>query len=321
MRTAQDAMIVVEGTHDVPAAARGGVYAIGNFDGVHRGHQVLLSEAVKEAKVQDAPAGAMIFEPHPIAFFTPDVPHFRLTPLAAKLELLEQSGLDVTVVMPFDAELANLSAQDFIQKILVEGLGAKHVVIGYDFHFGKKRSGSPEILVEAGQRLGFGVSVISPQSNGDMVFSSSQIRKNLAAGHVAAAANLLGHWWSMSGPVVGGAKRGSGLGFPTANIELAPGVELLHGIYAVRVRVDDQQFDAAAYLGTRPTFDDGAPVLEVFLFDFDGDLYGRTITVQFIDFIRGDQAFADGAQLVAQMTKDCEAAKSILAKAGQAPLI
>ncbi len=315
-------MLVVDGAVDVPAVARGGVFAIGNFDGVHRGHQVLLGRAIEVANDLGAPSGVMIFEPHPQVFFAPDAPHFRLTPRPEKLRLLGRSGLDVTVVMAFDAGLANLTAEEFIQQILVDGLGARHIVVGYDFHFGKKRGGSPETLMEAGKRLGFGVTVVKPQSDGDMVFSSSQIRKNLAAGHVAGAANLLGRWWRFSGPVIGGAKRGTGLGFPTANIALTNGIDLAHGIYAVRVLTDDgASHDAAAYLGTRPTFDNGAPVLEVFLLDFDGDLYGREISVQFIDFIRVDEAFESGEALAKQMAKDVAEARKILVAAGKVPAI
>lgn len=314
-------MQVLRGVATVPNECKGAVLAIGNFDGVHRGHQVLLADAVKRAKGLGVPAGVMIFEPHPQAFFAPDVPQFRLTPLTEKIRLLEKAGVDLIVVMTFDGDLANQSANEFIDDILVARLGVSGVIVGYDFHFGKKRGGSPDTLKLAGEQHGFDVSVVSPQSNGDMVFSSSQIRKNLAAGHVAGAANLLGHWWSVQGVVVGGQKRGTGLGFPTANIELAAGVELAHGIYAVRVIVEGARFDAAAYLGTRPTFDDGAPVLEMFLFDFDGDLYGKEIRVQFMDYIRGDQAFSDGAALAAQMAKDCEAAKAILAKTGPTPTI
>jgi riboflavin kinase / FMN adenylyltransferase len=314
-------MIVVHGTDDVPAAARGGALAIGNFDGVHRGHQALIAAAVAEARRQGRPAGVILFEPHPREVFQPDKPHFRLTPLPRKLALLEGLGLDVAVVVRFDAALAGLTADDFIARILVQDLGVAHVVVGYDFRFGKGRSGDPETLRKAGAAHGFGVTVVGQVAEAGEVFSSGAIRAELAQGDVKGAAQMLGWWWRVSGPVTGGAKRGTGLGFPTANIALAPGTALAHGIYAVRVHVGDARYQAAAYLGTRPTFDDGAPVLEVFLFDFDGDLYGRDIAVEFIDFIRGDRRFEGIEDLRVQMEKDCERAREILRAAPAEPVI
>ena len=314
-------MIVVHGTGDVPAAARGGVFAIGNFDGVHRGHRALLQAARDRAVALGAPAGVILFEPHPREFFQPDKPHFRLTPLKRKLELLEQLGLDVAVVLKFDAALAGLPAQAFIERIVVGALAARHVVIGYDFRFGKARAGDPETMQRAGDALGFGVTVVAQVGEAGEVFSSNAIRAELAQGDVAGAAQMLGHWWRVSGEVVGGFKRGTGLGFPTANIALAPGTALAHGIYAARVYADGQVYAGAAYLGTRPTFDDGAPMLEVFLFDFDGDLYGREIAVELIGHVREDAKFASIEALKEQIAKDCARAQAILdatpAKPGQ----
>jgi riboflavin kinase/FMN adenylyltransferase len=245
---------------------------------------------------------------------------FRLTPLDRKLQLLEMFGLDVCVVLTFDAALAGLSAQDFIDKILVDALSVRHVVIGYDFRFGKKRSGSPETMQAAGAARGFGVTVVSQVAEEGEVFSSNAIRAELAQGDVHGAARMLGHWWRVAGTVIGGARRGTGLGFPTANITLAPGTALAHGIYAVRVQFDGAAHDGAAYLGTRPTFDDGAPVLEVFLLDFDGDLYGRRIEVEFIAHLREDVRFSDIAALKAQMAKDCERAAELLSAAPVRPV-
>ena len=284
-------MQVIQGSKNVPVEARGAVLAIGNFDGVHRGHQALIAAAREEAERIGRRSGAILFEPHPRAFFEPGKPHFRLTSLPRKLELLEEHGLDLAVVLRFDAALAGLTAEDFIARVLVEGLGASHIVVGYDFHFGKGRSGSPETLRRAGQAHGFGVTVVSPVAEGGQVFSSGAIRAALARGDVKAAAEALGHWWRVAGKVVGGAHRGEGLGFPTANIALPPGTTLGHGIYAVRVHVGAECYDGAAYLGTRPMFDNGEPVLEVFLLDFDGNLYGREIAVEFIDFVRADATF------------------------------
>jgi riboflavin kinase / FMN adenylyltransferase len=314
-------MIVVHGTQDVPAAARGGVLAIGNFDGVHRGHQALIAAAVHEARPHGWPAGAIVFEPHPREFFQPDKPHFRLTPLPRKLALLETLGLDMAVVVRFDAALAGLSAEAFIHRVLVEGLGVRHVVVGYDFRFGKGRVGDPEILRQAGGEHGFGVTVVAQVAQAGEVFSSSAVRAELAQGDVEGAAAMLGHWWRVAGTVVGGAKRGTGLGYPTANLMLPEGTALAHGIYAVRAYCEGRRLDGAAYLGTRPTFDDGEAVLEVFLFDFDGDLYGRAIEVEFIGFVRADAKFASAAALQDQIARDCARAQEILAAAPAVPIV
>ncbi len=312
-------MIIVQGSDEVPAAARGGVLAIGNFDGVHRGHQALIAGAIGEGKRLGAPAGAIVFEPHPREFFQPDKPHFRLTPLTRKLALLEGLGLDVAVVMRFDAGLAGLTAEAFIERVLVQGLGVRHVVVGYDFRFGKGRTGDPETLRQAGVANGFGVTVVAQVAEAGEVFSSSAIRAELAQGDVHGAAEMLGHWWRVVGTVVGGAKRGTGLGYPTANLVLPPGTALAHGIYAVRVYVDGRRLDGAAYLGTRPTFDDGEAVLEVFLLDFDGNLYGRQIEVEFIGFVRADAKFANATALQEQMGKDVERARQLLGAAPAKP--
>lgn len=312
-------MLILESTHSVPSAARRSALAIGNFDGVHKGHQALLQTAKIAAKANGGPAAVLLFEPHPRAFFAPDKPFFRITPLPRKLALLEAYGIDAAIVLKFDKALASRPAEDFIAEILVKDLGVSHVVVGYDFHFGKDRKGNAALLRQEGQRLGFGVSEVAQVAGGGTAYSSSAVRGLLAKGDVAGAADMLGHWWQVSGVVVGGAKRGTGMGFPTANVTLPAGTELGFGIYAVRVLVDGARHEAAAYLGTRPTFDNGAPVLEVFLFDFDGDLYGRTIDVEFIAYLRGDKKFEGMEALKAQMAADCEAARGILARTGPVP--
>ncbi|HJU31298.1 MAG TPA: bifunctional riboflavin kinase/FAD synthetase [Hyphomicrobiaceae bacterium] len=312
-------MRIVQGTGNIPSAARGAALAIGNFDGVHRGHQALIEATRAEAQRLGTQAGAVVFEPHPREFFQPDKPHFRLTPLPLKLRLLGEFGLDVAVVLAFDASLAGLTAEDFIARVIVGQLAARQLVVGYDFRFGKGRGGDPEGLRRAGEGLGFGVTIIGQVAEAGEVFSSSAIRADLAQGDVKGAAEMLGWWWRVAGVVRGGAKRGTGMGFPTANIGLAPGTALAHGIYAVRVHREGHAYQGAAYLGTRPTFDDGAPVLEVFLFDFSGDLYGREIEVEFIDFIRPDRRFDGAAALQVQMELDCAQAREVLAAAPISP--
>ena len=308
-------MEIVHGWHDVAPALKGAALAIGNFDGVHRGHRAVLDAAKAAAGRLGCAAGAMVFEPHPRKFFQPAKPLFLLTPLERKLALLASCGLGMTAVLRFDAELSALSAEDFVREVLVGAFGIRHAVTGYDFFFGKGRQGTPEKLRAFGERYGFGVTIIEAVGDSGEIFSSTRIRELLAEGNVAAAADMLGAWWTASGLVESGAGRGTGLGFPTANIRLDRDQALGHGIYAVRVRMGGERHDAAAYLGTRPTFDAGPPLLEVFLFDFDGNLYGRTIEVEFVGFVRPDAKFRSGTDLAAQMEVDVAKARAILASA------
>ena len=307
-------MHVIHGHKHVSPEFRGSAIAIGHFDGVHRGPRALIVEAQAQARKAKASSSVMIFEPHPREFFQPNEAHFRLTPLKRKLVLLETLGVDIAVVEPFNAELAALTAEHFIERVLVAGLGVVHVVIGYDFYFGHKRGGNPELMVRAGEDLGFGVTVMPPIAEAGEPFSSSAVRLYLAQGDVKGAAHVLGSPWRVAGRVVGGAKRGTDMGYPTANLPMPKGTTLGHGIYAVRAYFDGIPHDAAAYLGTRPTFDDGMPVLEVYLFDFSGDLYGREMEVEFIDFIRGDRKFHSVEELVAQMDEDIAKVQAVLAK-------
>lgn len=315
-------MHVIHGFADFPAELRGASLAIGNFDGVHRGHQALIVRARERAAASarqgaQALAGVMVFEPHPREFFHPERPHFRLTPLPKKLALLTHYGAELAVVAAFDRDLAELSADQFVERVLVEAIGVRHVVIGYDFFFGKGRGGDARHMQAKGAELGFGVSIIPPVAEDGEVFSSSAVRAEIAQGDVAGAARMLGHWWTVEGEVVGGAKRGTGMGYPTANVVLPRTTPLAYGIYAVFVKVDGIRHQGAAYLGTRPTFDNGPPVLEVFLFDFDDNLYGRTIEVAFVGFIRADRRFDTMDALVEQMDKDCAIARDQLVAAPQ----
>ena len=312
-------MQVIHGYDHVPRNARGAVLAIGNFDGVHRGHQALLAHARDIAKQSKSAAsqilaGVLAFEPHPRTLFQPERPHFRLTTITQRIALFKQYGMDLTVVLPFDRNLANLTAEHFVERVLVAGLGVKHAVVGYDFRFGKGREGSPTSLVAAGKEMGFGVTVIESVADGGEVVSSSAVRAELAQGDVEGAAKLLGHRWCVAGEVKGGAHRGTGMGYPTANIGLPSGAALAHGIYAVKVHVGAHVHDGAAYLGTRPTFDNGDAVLETFLLDFQGDLYGKTIELEFVGFIRGDRKFESTEALVKQMDRDVAKTREMLAK-------
>ena len=303
---------------EVPAEARGAVVAIGNFDGVHLGHQAVLAEAARRAAAQRAPLAVMTFEPHPRSYFKPDQPPFRLTPLRIKVRALEALGIEHLFVLHFDAELAAKSAEAFVIEVLSEGLDAAHVVIGYDFVFGRGRTGNAALIADLGAVHGFDVTSVSPQATGGgEVYSSTHIRDHLAAGRIRAATALLGRPWEMEGRVESGDKIGRGLGFPTANIALGEYALLAHGIYAVKAGIDEGRGtvwrDGAAYVGPRPTVGGTKAHLEVHLLDFDGDLYGRHMRAAFIDHIRGDKAFDGLPALQAQIAEDCQTARRILA--------
>jgi riboflavin kinase / FMN adenylyltransferase len=295
-----------------PHGLKGAVYAIGNFDGLHLGHQAVIERAVVMAKERSAPSAILTFEPHPADFFAGRPVVFRLTPPRDKAAISARLGLTGLVVIRFDASLASMSAEAFIAKLLVARLQAGAVVVGWDFHFGRGRSGSPATLAEAGSRHGFDVEIVAKVEDGAGVVSSSAIRKALERGDLAAAARGLGRNYSVSGQVISGQRLGRTLGVPTANIVLEPTNRLAHGIYAVVARVGGCAFPAVASFGTRPTVDDGPPLLEVHLLDFDGDLYGREMEVEFIERIRDELKFDSIPSLVAEMTRDKERARAIL---------
>jgi riboflavin kinase/FMN adenylyltransferase len=309
--------LVVRGTAS-DGALRGAVLAMGNFDGVHRGHRAVIAAALDRAEGLGKPAGVLTFEPHPRVFFNPGEPLFRLTDEAAKLRLLASTGLDGAVVLTFDAALASRTAEDFVDRILVERFAISGAVIGFNFHFGKNRAGSPDFLAAQGRKHGFAVDVVAPfQFNGRPV-SSGPIRDALAAARLDDAAALLGFPWFVSGEVKHGDKRGRELGFPTANLSLDAACGLRHGVYAVRVGVAGRRYDAVANFGRRPMFDTGAVLLEVFLFDFSGDLYGQRIDVAFIEWIREEEVFGSVDELVRRMKEDARVAREMLALAGNA---
>ena len=295
---------------------RGTVVAVGNFDGVHRGHRAVIGAALTRAKALGRKAAALTFSPHPRMFLRPQDTLFQLSSERDRLRLLAATGLDGAVVMRFDAELAATSAADFIERILVGRFAIGGAAIGFDFHFGHKRTGSPAFLAEQGARLGFAVDIVPPLEDEGRPVSSGAVRTALAQGKVVEATELLGAPWFVSGEVIHGAKRGRDLGFPTANLRLDPACGLTHGIYAVRVSLGGKRYDGVANFGIRPTFDSGAPLLEVFLFDFDGDLYGRSLDVAFIGWIRHEQKFGSIAALKRQMAADSAQARDVLKRAG-----
>jgi riboflavin kinase/FMN adenylyltransferase len=294
------------------------VVAIGNFDGVHRGHRSVIGTALERARAAHRPAAVLTFEPHPRTYFRPDEPSFHLTSEAAKLRLLAATGLDGAILLTFNAALAGLTAEEFVQRILVDRLAITGAVIGFNFHFGKERRGTPDFLMAQGARHGFSVHVVPPfQHNGRRV-SSGGVRDALAAGHVTEANELLGFPYFVTAQVEHGDKRGRTLGYPTANLRLGADCGLKHGIYAVRIGIGGTRYDGVASFGRRPTFDNGAVLLEVFLFDFSGDLYGAVLDVAFIGWIRPEMKFDDVEALVRRMDQDSSQARHLLSRAPDA---
>src|ERR1700742_507973 len=300
------------------ALPKGIVVAMGNFDGVHLGHRAVIAAALAIGRDHGKPAFAVTFEPHPRRFFSPSTPQFRLSDETAKLRLLAGTGLSGAVVMTFDKQRAGTTAQDFIHHDLIERLGVSGIAVGYDFHFGKGRVGSPSLLVAEGPRLGIEIDVQPHVDIDERPVSSSAIRDALAEGRIDEATTMLGQPWFVTGEVIHGEKRGRELGYPTANIRLDNNCGLRHGIYAVRVGRGDRRLDGVASFGRRPTFDNGAPLLEVFLFDFKGDLYGETLDVAFIGFIREELKFDGIDALIRQMDDDSARARAALAAAPDA---
>ncbi len=310
---------VLRGRGPVPAAIAGAVAALGNFDGLHRGHRTVIEAARGLARRLGRPAALLTFEPHPRMFFRPQETMFRLTPEPVKLAMAQRLGLDGVIVLPFDAAMAATSAEHFIDGLLVAELGLSGVAAGHDFHFGRGREGTPGHLAQQASNAGLAVEIVPPLRDGEEPVSSSAIRARLEEGDVEAAARLIGSRWIVRSTVQHGDKRGRTLGFPTANLKLDAGCRLRHGIYAVRAALDGRLVDGVASFGRRPTFDDGAPLLEVFLLDFSGDLYGRSLDVEFVAWIRGEEKFASVDDLVRQMDRDSAAARAALMRGPGVP--
>jgi riboflavin kinase/FMN adenylyltransferase len=299
----------------LPQSLKGGVIAIGNFDGVHRGHRAVLDRALELARSRNVPALVLTFEPHPRSVFKPDTPVFRLTPASLKARLLEAAGFQSVIEYPFDRDFSQRTAEEFVRSILTDWLGASAVVTGFDFHFGKGREGGPAFLIEAGKRHGFDVTLVDAfrDENTDVV-SSSRIRELLQEGDVVNAAGLLGYRYTVEAEVIGGQQLGRTLGFPTANMALPPEAQLKAGIYAVRFRrADGTLYDGVASFGYRPTVtDNGAALLETYVFDFSGDLYGEICSVSFFGHLRDELKFDGLEPLVAQIKRDEEEARALL---------
>ncbi|HZQ01992.1 MAG TPA: bifunctional riboflavin kinase/FAD synthetase [Reyranella sp.] len=304
---------VFEHWQKVPAEWKGGAIALGNFDGVHKGHQALLAKAAECARALGAPLVVLTFEPHPRRYFVPTTGPFRLTMAPAKTRLLGEQGVQAVLAQHFDEAFAALSPEAFIDSVLLEGLGARHVVCGYDFTYGARRGGNVESLREQGKAKGFGVTVLDPVMREGEIYSSTSIREALRAGWPSEAAELLGRPWEIEGVVEHGDHRGRTIGFPTANVALGEHLRPRFGVYAVRALVDGRWMKGVANLGKRPTVGKLQENFEVHLFDFSGDLYGKVLRVALVDFIRPEMKFAGLDQLKAQIAADGQAARAILA--------
>ncbi len=303
--------------NDLPADVRGAAVAIGNFDGVHRGHRAVIDEAGRIARAAGLPWAVLTFEPHPRSVFKPGIEPFRLTPFPAKARHIAALGVDCLVVLAFDLPFSRRPANQFVDDVLVRGLEARHVVSGYDFVFGHDRVGNCELLLQMGARAGFGfTSVSAVVDEAGEIYSATSVREELAAADPRAAARLLGRCFEIEGRVEHGEKRGHAVGFPTANMHLDEFLRPAKGVYAVRASVGEgpapRWRDGVANLGHRPTFAGDDLILEVHLFDFDGDLYGQHLRIALVDYLRPEKKFDGLDDLKAQIVRDIEAARGIL---------
>ena len=305
---------------DVPPALRGAVVAIGNFDGVHRGHRALIAEAKMQAEARRSPLAVLSFEPHPQEYFRPSPECFRLTPLRTKARLLADLGVDALFALTFDGDMARRSPQDFVLNVLVAGLGISGAVVGHDFEFGQKRAGNLATLAYMGEMEGFSVTAFDTvTASGDEKISSTLIRRMLKDARPEEAARLLGRPWAVEARVEHGDARGRTMGFPTANMHLGHCLAPAFGVYAVRVNILEgdravARHDGVANFGIRPMYQVDVPLMETHLFDFNGDLYGKYLSVELIRYIRPEAKFSGLPELVAQIGSDAAKAREILAK-------
>lgn len=310
-------MRLIRYIRDAPAALKGGVVALGNFDGLHRGHQAVIKTALSIANDKGVASAVMTFEPHPRAFFQPHQASFRLSAFRAKCRQMRIMGVDYLYTQRFDAAFSSHTAEEFVDTFLIKGLNVSHVVIGYDYVFGTKRGGNADFLKQRGQQAGFGVTAVEEfRIDATAQVSSTAIREFLSEGACQQAARLLGRYWEIAGRVQHGDKRGRQLGFPTANVPLGEHHHPREGVYAVRAGIDRGGetiwYDAVANFGRRPTFNKSDVLLEVHIFDFEEDLYNRNLRVGLIDFIRPEQKFDGLEALKAQLDQDCLTARAIL---------
>ena len=306
---------IIRGPRDLPAGLKGAAVAVGAFDGVHRGHQAVIADAARAAHALNARLGVVSFDPHPRRFFQPDAAPFGLMTPDQMAHALGELGVERLYLLAFDAEMAGMSDRDFAERVLAQGLGVRHAAVGFDFTFGKGRTGSPEALRAYGAELGFTVSVTDRIDDPDgLKLSSSAVREALKAGDMARAAAILGRPFAIAGQVVHGDKRGRTIGVPTANVPLGGYMRPAFGVYATRTRLaDGHVFDGVANLGVRPMWRTPEPMLEVWLFGFDGDLYGQVVETQLIAYLRPEMTFDGLEALKVQIDADAQAARTALA--------
>lgn len=312
-------MEIVRALDAVEPRHRGAVAAIGNFDGVHLGHRAVIGEAARIAGDLHAPLAVLTFEPHPRMFFQPDAAPFRLSTSEGRASKLEELGVDLLFELPFDDAFAHVTAEGFVDDVLHGALGLRHVVVGYDFNFGHRRRGTPDMLIERAGHLGFGATKVAAVHESDgAVYSSSRIRQCLTEGDPRGAASLLGAPWEIDATVEEGDRRGRTIGFPTANLRLGDLICPRLGVYAVRAALADGEggtggwMTGVANLGVRPTVNDRGVLLEVHLFDRSIDLYGHRLRVRLVDFIRPERKFGGLDELKAQIAADAARAREIL---------
>ena len=301
---------------DLPHELRGGAIALGNFDGLHHGHRAVIDLA-RQAKAADAPLGVVMFDPPPRAYFQPDAPPFRIMSMERRAALLDEMGVDYCLALPFDQSIASMTDEAFCRSILHEGLGITAVSVGFDFRFGKGRMGDVESLKRFGVEMGFDVLIAEKVEEGTEKASSTQIRNFICEGDLAAAAHALHGYWRVLSSVEHGEKRGRTLGYPTLNLTLGDMLHPRHGVYAVWARFEDEDEwrPSVASFGRTPTTGLRDPLLEVFIFDWEGDAYGRKVEIAFGKFLRGEEKFDSLDALIVQMDKDSAAAKVFLAEA------
>lgn len=304
-------MKIITNYEACPLDARGAAIALGNFDGVHRGHQEIIRITKEISRNNSIPSAVMTFEPHPASIFKPNLPPNRITPFPAKSKKISELGIDIIFAFKFDEAFSKITAQKFVDNILINKLAAKSIVIGYDFIFGHNREGNAKFLEQKSSSSGFSLTIVEPvkqnEKNGE-IYSSTKIRQFLQNGEIEKANNFLGYNYFIYGKVEHGEKRGREIGYPTANIYLTDHLRPKFGVYQVRVKIDksDKWLPAIASIGCKPTYDDNREVLEVFIFDFNDDIYNKEIQVEFLKFIREEIRFSDTPSLMNQIKTDCE---------------
>lgn len=305
--------------NDITAPFENAVVTIGNFDGVHLGHREIFRRLKLRARELNGTSVIVTFDPHPLTVVAPDRKPWLINTISEKITLIDASGVDILLIIPFDAVFASISANDFVEKILVGKIGLKHLIIGYDYAFGKGRKGDFSLLESIGQRLGYSVEELPPITDGSEIYSSSLIRRMILDGKVREVVHYLGRNFSVAGTVVKGCGRGKGLGFPTANIQTEKELIPSDGVYAVKVKLDDNYYDGACNIGSNPTFGTALKSVEVHIFDFDRDIYGQELRVYFMERLRSESRFSSIDELKVAIASDCDKCRQLLS--GRTPVV